>query len=288
MQKQLWCIASLVFLMSFVWLDAYFHSGKRLGKLVDPAIDEASGLLVSRNNDGFFWTHNDSGDEARFFLLDNTAQKKATYYLQGIKAMDWEDMGYLKRGGKHYLLLGDIGDNGAKRPFISVHVVEEPTYNALKTVDTIASSHIKTYLLRYPDGARDAESLFFDPIDQQLYIIGKRDLQAHVYRTALSQETGDTITLARCGTLPYTFLTSADIAADGSEVLVKNLLHVYYWKRRGKENLDELFARMGEEQPYEPEAQGEAITFGIHGEGYYTLGERPLGLEAHLVFYKRR
>lgn len=287
MKRQLWCIPSFAFLTSFVWLGTHFLPGKKLGKLVDPAIKEASGLLVSRSNGGFFWVHNDSGDEARFFLIDSASQKRATYYLQGVKAVDWEDMGYLKSGGKHYLLLGDIGDNGAKRPFISVHMIEEPTYNARKAVDTIAFSAIKTYLLRYPDGARDAESLFFDPIDQQLYVISKRDLQAHVYRTSLDQNQ-DTLLLQPCASLPYTFLTSADITSDGTEVLVKNLLHVYYWKRRGNEPLPLLFAREGEEQPYEPEAQGEAIAFGIQGEGYYTLGERPLGLSAYLMRYGRR
>ncbi|WP_157278737.1 hypothetical protein [Olivibacter sitiensis] len=280
-------IALTLFLMSFQVLDIYFEKGRRLGELVDAELEEVSGLLASRSNEGYFWVHNDSGDEARFFLLDSTAQKKATYYLQGVKAVDWEDMGYLTLGDKHYLLLGDIGDNGARRPFVQVHMVEEPVYRAGKMVDTIAPSAIKTYSLRYPDGARDAESLFYDPIDQQLYIISKRDLQAQVYRTPLLQAQ-DTLVLQRCATLPYTFLTGADIAQDGSEVLVKDLLHVYYWKRQGKEPLPALFARKGEEQPYEPETQGEAIAFGTRGEGYYTLGERPFGLSAYLMAYARR
>lgn len=267
-----------------------FFSGRKMGELSDPELMEVSGMLASRANEGLFWAHNDSGDEARFFLLDSMAQIRATYYLEGIDAIDWEDIAYLERDGKGYLVLADIGDNKAKRPDVSLHIVAEPTsYAGHPSVDTIRKNDITTFVLRYPDGPRDAEALFFDPIDEQLYLFSKRDLQARIYRFPLSlKEKQDTLVVKHCGTLPYTFITGADISPDGGEVLVKNLLNVYYWKRRDKESLVSMFLRRGKEQPYETEPQGEAIAFGLHGEGYYTLSERPLGLGVYLMAYARR
>src|SRR4051794_20300739 len=79
--------------------------------LQDSRITESSGLAVGP---GVLWTHNDSGDSARFFALDRRCRTLATYTLPGVQATDWEDMA---RGGG-YLWLGDIGDNSATRSTI--------------------------------------------------------------------------------------------------------------------------------------------------------------------------
>jgi len=34
------------------------------------AIEQASGLIASQKNKDYLWTHNDSGDENRIFLID--------------------------------------------------------------------------------------------------------------------------------------------------------------------------------------------------------------------------
>ncbi|QNL49861.1 hypothetical protein H8S90_24720 [Olivibacter sp. SDN3] len=258
------------------------------GKISHSAIDEASGIACGITNQGYFWVHNDSGDDARVFLLDRTAHHRATYYLAGVEARDWEDMTTMQSEGKNYLLVGDIGDNLGRHATIKVHRFEEPTYRPGQVVDTIPQKKITTYTLTYEDGPRDAESMFFDPIDEKLYIISKRDLQAGVYETELPAEnTADTLLLKRKASIPYTFITSADIAADGSEVLVKNLLNVYYWKRQPGESIVGMFKREGLMQPYTAEPQGEAITFARDGKGYYTTSERPFGLPAHIYFYPR-
>src|SRR5690606_35971094 len=69
-----------------------FGERNACGSIDNPAINEASGLVASAAHTGYFWTHNDSGDEARIFLIDDSARHKATYYLQGIPAFDWEDI----------------------------------------------------------------------------------------------------------------------------------------------------------------------------------------------------
>src|SRR5690606_1376893 len=98
----------------------------------------------------------------------------------------------------------------------------------------------------------------------------------------------DTLTLKQVGTIPYTFITSADISVDGTEILVKNLLNVYYWRRRPGETVPEALNRRAIRLPYRPEPQGEAIAFSNKGNGYYTLSEAVLGLDAILYFYPRQ
>lgn len=259
------------------------------GRIKNPEINESSGL-VSAGCTGYFWTHNDSGDEARFFLIDDSANHKATYYLQGIAAVDWEDIGMMERKGIRHLLIGDIGDNRARRPYVQLHIIKEPVIpegELTEMVDTIPNALIHSFVLRYEDGPRDAESLFFDPLDEQLFIISKRELEVGVYTAELPSSPADTLTLRKVGTLPHTFITSAAISSDGTEVLLKSLLEVFYWKRKPGESIGEMFMRPASPQPYLPEPQGEAITFAHNGGGYYTLGEAVLGMESVLYFYPR-
>ena len=266
-----------------------FGLGQPQGRIDDPIINEASGLVASRAHAGSFWTHNDSGDGPRFFLIDGNAHRQATYYLPGVTAVDWEDIGMMERGGSHYLLIGDIGDNRGERPDVRLHVVKEPDWPAdAASADSVTIKQFQSFVMRYEDGPRDAESLFFDPVDQQLYIISKRDLEVGVYGTPLPDQPVDTLILRKVCTLPHTFMTSAAISADGSEVLAKNLLSVFYWKRRPGDSIADMLRRPALQQPYRPEPQGEAIAFAPNGSGYYTIGEAVLGMESVLYFYPRR
>ena len=62
-----------------------------VGRVETDAITELSGLAASRTRDGVFYTHNDSGDGARFFAIDRTGALLATYTLEGVDANDIED-----------------------------------------------------------------------------------------------------------------------------------------------------------------------------------------------------
>ena len=90
-----------------------FYLGKRVVKLKNPDLGEVSGMVASRSNPGFFWVHNDSGDEPRIFLIDKELNIKMTCSLEGATNRDWEDIaiGPGSVDGKNYLYIGDIGDN---------------------------------------------------------------------------------------------------------------------------------------------------------------------------------
>src|SRR6185437_12662303 len=98
-----------------------------LFKFADSQIDESSGLGTSSYGDGIVYTHNDSGDTARFFAVNSSGATVAIYTLKGATAHDWEDMETgTDASGKPVLYLGDIGDNSAKRTEIDVYQVPEP------------------------------------------------------------------------------------------------------------------------------------------------------------------
>src|SRR5262245_2966759 len=58
----------------------------------DPRITESSGMASSSRSDEYFFTHNDSGDNARFYAVSRAGRTLAMIRVTGAEAIDWEDM----------------------------------------------------------------------------------------------------------------------------------------------------------------------------------------------------
>src|SRR5687768_3714989 len=69
-----------------------FLLGKPLAELTDRRLREPSGLAASATNAGFLWAHNDSGNPAEVFLIDDKLNIKLICTLQGATNRDWEDI----------------------------------------------------------------------------------------------------------------------------------------------------------------------------------------------------
>ena len=59
--------------------------------LADKSVTESSGLASSLRREGYFWTHNDSGDGATLYAYDKAGRRTAKVKLTGVSANDWED-----------------------------------------------------------------------------------------------------------------------------------------------------------------------------------------------------
>ncbi|WP_437921605.1 hypothetical protein [Sphingobacterium sp. LRF_L2] len=257
-----------------------------LGKLKDSRLNELSGLIKSSKQSDMFWTHNDSGDSARIFLIDAKAQLKGIYYLEGTHLVDAEDIATFQKDGKSYLLVADIGDNQGKRKDIQLYVFEEPDWTSDQFIYHIPKKNIKRINMQYEDKARDAEAIFVDPLDLKAYLISKRDFQVGIYPIDLSADTKDRhFVLKPSLHLPLTFITAADISRDGSTILIKNLAQVFLWRRNAGKSIAETLGAKPETVVYTPEPQGEAICFDEKNTFFYTVSERPLGLDAYLYRY---
>jgi hypothetical protein len=289
-------IFTLYFFFSFIpkerskrmypqWIDPPFALDISTGKLDNVQINEASGLVASRSNPQALWTHNDSGDEARFFLINEMAKHLGTFYLEGATHRDWEDMALSTENGINYLFLADIGDNMATSELKVIYKVPEPKIEnrVLPLTDTLKNIQKITY--RYPDGNRDAECLMIDPLTNDLIIISKREDNVHIYLAPFPQSTSTIITLTKVGTLPFGEVVAGDIAPDGKEILLKDYTSVFYWKKEGNESIAQLLQKPFQNLPYIQEPQGEAIAWKSDNSGYYTLSE---GGWASLLFYKRK
>ncbi|NQT13670.1 MAG: hypothetical protein HQ582_13035, partial [Planctomycetes bacterium] len=67
-----------------------YGKARRLAELSNRAIDESSGLASARGRAGLFWTHNDSGGDARVYLFDSSGRDRGSCVLIDVLAYDWE------------------------------------------------------------------------------------------------------------------------------------------------------------------------------------------------------
>jgi hypothetical protein len=241
----------------------------------DPRIAESSGLAGS-STPGIVFTHNDSGDQARFFAVGEDGRTRTVYTLPGVQARDWEDMA---RGpderGRSSLWLGDIGDNNARRDRgLLVHRVREP---APTDRGELTTEQPTSFRLRYPDGPGDAEALLVHPRTGRLYVVTKPlSGGAKVYAAPAELDPNGpnvlsevaSITLEPTGTpggpgiggLAQLLVTAGDIAPDGRHVALRTYTDLYEWRLDG-DDVGAAFEGEPTVTPLPATRQGEGLAY---------------------------
>jgi hypothetical protein len=292
-----------------VAVDSVFSSPVRIGTLTGADMTEASGIVASVQHPGMWWIINDSGHAPIIFLVDSTGRAAAHYRIDGVTNRDWEDLSMRIHPvtRKAELLIAEIGDNRAVYGVKHIYAVDEPSniqFNLAAAPEPIPA---RVYSFVYPDGDRDAETLMVDPMDHSWYIVSKREEEVRLYQfnpdyiermdLAYSQgaghssnvETSTVDTLRFHLTLPFTGATAGDISFDGSEILIKSYIQVFYWRRDNNSiSLPNLLTQEGRPQPYIPETQGESIAFGRKSHsGYITVSEKSSASDQPFLYYPR-
>ena len=249
---------------------ASFESGADWGTVTSDNVREASGLAASARNPGVLWTHND-GSRARIFGLSTNGALLATLnFTQPID--DFEDIAV----GGGFIYIADVGGSQSPadiRSQIRILRAPEPSVALEWAANPVAMdlSQVESFTLTYPDGSYDAETLWFDPASNALYVVTKEEASARVYRADLA-----TATLEFIISLDFPRASGGDISADGSQISLRREEAAILWKRCENESLAGALARVGTVLPVigpPAEENGEAIAFLRDGTGYATISE---------------
>lgn len=221
------------------------------GKYVHQNIKESSGIVVSKQFEGVYWTLNDSGNPAVLYATKRNGELIQEIKVRGSRNFDWEALAIDNAG---QLWIGDIGNNSRMRFDLNVVVVKEPN-----PFNETEAKVIAKYPYRYPDKNVDAEGMFI--ANGIPYIVSKEQSVAVLYRfPALKTDTKQV--LERVGAFEAARLvTGAGISEDGKRLAVctYNSLWVYH-------NPSGNLAQMIQSKPWvlRHNFLGEAICF----EGY--------------------
>jgi hypothetical protein len=266
-----------------------FLPGKRLSDIKDKKLSEISGLASSVLNPGLLWAHNDSGNRAEVYLIDDKCEIKQVVELDGIKNRDWEDIavGPGPDSTKSYVYIGDIGDNDGAHQFKYIYRFEERVDDPQDNKQTITD--FDKIVFRLPDSRRmDTEALFIDAATKDLYVVTKRENPVYVYLIKYPYSSKDTVTAQEVASLATSQIVAADLSADGHDLIMKNYSHIFYWNNDAGKPLNELLKERPVEIPYEPEPQGESLAWARDKAGFYTLSEVDKGQKSYLYFYERK
>jgi hypothetical protein len=226
--------------------------------LSDPRITESSGLALSARHPGVVYTHNDSGDAPRVFAVGRDGRTAAVLTIAGAQARDWEAIAP-GRAGSGTFWVGDIGDNIDGWPSYAVYKVQEPSSLRSQTLPATK------YVLTYPDGSHNAESLLVHPRTGRLYVVTKTLSGGALYEAPTTLSTTSPNVLRRIAPA-LEYATDAAFSPDGRHYVVRGYVdaRVYATATPGK-------AIATVDLP--AQAQGESIAWSADGRSFLVGSE---------------
>jgi hypothetical protein len=265
-----------------------------LFNFADARINESSGVASASYRDDLLFTHNDSGDTARFFAVNFAGQTEAVYTVANAAAVDWEDMAR----GPHSdgtpgqsLYLADIGNNFRDRAYLVVYEVSEPVVGVSGPVLPLRSARA----FRYDDIRHDAETFMVNPNNGDLIVVAKEFhglSNVYVLRGSRAVKVATILiptlmtlsadaALTGTNPLPGTQITGGDIGPVGDRLVVRTYLEAFEWRLLGG-NYKATFKAKPTKIALPKTVQGEAAGYTRDGTGFLVTSEG-VGAPVHRI-----
>jgi hypothetical protein len=268
---------------------ASYGEATQIGTITSQSLAEISGMTPSRTARGQWWVHNDSGDKARIYLIDERGKLHGRFTVTGARNRDWEDMAGFVDGNKRPMLyLADFGDNSRRRDDLTIYRVKEPVLsptppkNGAKGLRDGATEPAEAFPFRYPDGQHDAEALFVDPKNGRPYVITKTmSSSGGVYRFPLPLRPKEKVTLEKVSGVAVDqiskllMVTGAAVSPDGSRVVIRTYFGAQEMIRSNKDGAFETIFKSELQSIRIPLLrQSEAISYSLDGRSIVTTSEQ--------------
>ena len=281
--------------------ESSYFDGVDRGEIENTSLLEASGIAASRKNPGYFWVTNDSDPKGPLlYLVDSLGKGKREYYLSGATQRDWEDLAVVgESDGSSTVYVGDIGDNFQNNSKYTIYWFKDLkiTSNSYTVL-----TEINRLVFQLPDGFRDMEAMLVDQQTKDIFLISKRENNKRLYKIPAAKVVNGTNVTAEyiqdlSFSVPFTndakvqqayYITGGSVSADNSEILIRNYIGVYYWKRKAGESIPAALLRSAKAVPYKLEPQGEGISFSHDASGYYTISESTDNTQPRLYYYRKK
>ncbi len=249
-----------------------------LCRIANREIDESSGLACSRRNKDVFWTHNDSGGAPVIYAFNVKGEDVATVRLKIPRVEDCEDLATFTSGDKHYILLGDAGDNARSRRLYALHLIEEPELPADRKGATLEVDVLRTIPFVFDHGSEDGEGIAIDPESRTVYIATRNQFrrECHIYKLPLPNETPKApLEAKRIATWPIRYGNALDISPDGLRAILGTYGEAYEFSRKPGETWAAAFRREPRALPIPKRDKGEGLCYGADGMTLYLTSEGP-------------
>ena len=227
----------------------------------DDRLVEISGMTRSVRHPNVIWVHNDSGDEAVLYGVDDrTCDTVAELRLRGVQARDFEGLASsVDDEGRAFLWVGDIGDNRDSWSDVSIYRVREPAKLGER------SRSPRRWRFTYPDRPHNAETLMVsDSVDTpRVWVATWQLASGGLYSVPLRTGVAIADRVGDVGSL----ITDGAIHPAGNGYVLRDYLdvHVFQGLPPGRR-----IAKLA----LPAQVQGEAITWTTDGRGVFIASEK--------------
>jgi hypothetical protein len=281
---------------------------QKVGTMESDLIVECSGMAISFHQPDAFWAINDSGHSAHVFCVSLKGKLLARLELVGARNRDWESMTQVSTPAGKFLVVGDVGDNSSKYGRYQLYIFPEPEFNpGTEIVELKVQPCVIEFM--YEDGARDCEGIAIDPTTHDLWLFEKL-MQINlrrkpgVYRipkdewmprvkvhfaaekkvassaentdenTNTNTGTAQPLTLKRHCEIGHRFITGADFAPDGKQLILATYSHAIHYHRNEDQTWSEAIQSvLPTLVPLPIQRQGEAISFTADSQAILMTSE---------------
>lgn len=184
-------------------------------------VQETSGLFCV--NPGFFWTHNDSGNDPIIFKVDTNGVILRSIRLRNVINNDWEDITLADNDSCY---IGDFGNNNNNRKDLKILIIPNPENIVEDTItpQIIRFSYSNQSQFPPPDSLKNFDAEAFIHFNHHIYIFSKNytnPFSGMVYMYRLPDAPGtyvaeliDSIKTGQGSTKELWWVTSASISTD--------------------------------------------------------------------------
>ena len=272
------------------------------GSIASPKLTETSGLAISRRRDDLLWAINDSGTAPRLHAVGIDGADLGFVTIEGVNAVDWEDLASFELDGRSYLLIADTGDNLSWHERSLLLVVEEPELVGNAFAAGSVSKPAWRIPFHFEDGPRDCEAVAVDSERKRVLLIAKRTeppglyelplLPADVSDPAAADAAGRPA--RRIGDVPgippptrtdtkasrwlgryFAMPTAFDLGTDGRFAVVLTYREAYLYERSAGEDWAVALGGLPRRIALPALAQAEGIAFARDGRTIFVTSEGP-------------
>ncbi|PYS99265.1 MAG: hypothetical protein DMF63_11600 [Acidobacteria bacterium] len=276
-------------------LSAEWGKPSIVGRIESKDVKESSGLAASRCQPNVFWTHNDSGDDAYIFAMDETGKDLGTFEVANAQNEDWEDIAaYKDADGTCYLYIGDTGNNKLERPELRIYRVKEPTISSSGSSseerdekgdrdgkderDAPSTEPAQVMSFKYQDTPHNSETLMVNQQTGDVYVLTKRlDGPSLVFKLKPSFGSSQPVIAEKVGevsvpSVPNGLLTGGDISPDGKRVILCDYSGGYELLATSP-TFDDVWKTKPVAVDLGERKHGEAIAFAADGKAIFGTNE---------------
>lgn len=232
-----------------------------VGSINNDSLLEISGIDLSLDDDQRLYVHNDSGDSATLYQIDNKGQFVQSFAING-NAVDWEDLSVGPCEGATCIYIADFGNNDADRDSFQIYRLKEG-----ETEPVVIN-------FSYPDGgAYNAETLAISPKNGDMYVVRKTtEIQNTLYRFP-SNPVGDVTLTKVCDftDIGTERVTGGDLHHSGEKILIRTNENIYEYYAKNMSDGSVCQNRIRALPHSEP--QGEAVAYLNKSHSFYSVSE---------------